>query len=209
MVGKFFQMVGLLCTSYAEQHVVAATDTLLCLELGCDKLVAYILDVTDAGEGHLLFDVVTEPVTANGIAKNWWDGRSEEQTAVEHRLERETTPEGERHSPVGTYLAHSCLLSDDGSFIVSHIELREVIGHIRVFGIETSTVCREVPVVFTVVFQLSAVADEMFILERHLYGILRPQLVAVVHVIPPHTELEVKMPQIEVDREQITLELVV
>ncbi len=86
-------VVGSLDTK--QGPVAQGSDTLLRLKLCCHELVVHVLHVADTGEGHLLLDVMTEPVTTNGIAEDIRNDGAEEQTSVEHRLEREIFAKGE------------------------------------------------------------------------------------------------------------------
>ena len=77
--------------------------------MGGYELVIDILHITDAGKGHLLFDVMAEPVAADGVAKGRRHDGAKEQTAINHRLEGESAANGERHAPVGVHIAHTRL----------------------------------------------------------------------------------------------------
>ena len=89
--------------------------TLLGLDLGCHKLVLYIFHTADTGKGHLLFHVMAEPVTADGVAEDMGYDGAEEQTAIEHRLDRQTGTEGDRDAPVGIDDAQAGLLTQIGA----------------------------------------------------------------------------------------------
>ena len=110
---------------------------LLRLQLGSHKLMFNILHATDAGEGHLLFDIVSEPIGTNGVAKNGRNNGTEEQPAIEHRLERETLAKGERCAPVGTNIAHTGLLAEFRSVEGTVLEFCEVVGQVSILCLET------------------------------------------------------------------------
>ena len=120
---------------------------------------------------------MSEPVAADGVAEDGWHHVAEEQSAIDHRLEGEAVAHGERHAPVGTHIAHTCLT----------VELGEVIRQVGILRIEPCTTGGEVPAVLGVEFQTGTVAEEMLIFELHLGRCLRAELIAVVHIIPTHT----------------------
>ena len=152
----------MLTCCHLEQDVVVAADSLLCLDMGGQELTLDILHVTDTGKGHLLFNVMTEPVATDGIAKDGRSNGTEKQAPIEHGLQGETTAEGERHPPVGSHLAHTCLV----------VELCEVISKIGVFSIEPRTSRGEVPIVLAVDIQSGTIAEEVLVFECHLYGVI-------------------------------------
>ena len=88
-------------------------------------------------------------------------------------------------------------------------ELGEVVGHKGIFGIEARTPSGEIPVVLTVIVHTGPIADKVLIIERYLSGRLRAESVAVVQVVPTQTELQVEATQVEVDRYELCLRLVV
>ena len=67
----------------------------------------------------------------------------------------------------------------------------------------------EIPVIFAVILQSGAVADKMLVLERHLRRILGAELVAIVHIVPTQTKLQIEVTQVEIDRCQLALELII
>ena len=134
-----------------------------------------ILHVANTCERHLLLHIVTEPIATDGIPESRRYDGSEKQTSIDHRLECEATVERERHAPVGIDIAHSRLT----------VQLGKVIGQIGIFGFESCTTGREVPVVFAVVVDAGMITVEMLILECRLDGCLRTEHIAVVHVVPP------------------------
>ena len=198
-VEEVLHLVALLATGHAEQYVAATADALLCLQLCGHELVIDVLYVANAGKGHLLLNVMTEPLCSDGITEGWGDDRAEEQTSVEHRLESETIADGERHAPVGVDVAHTGLA----------VELGEVIGEIRILCLETRTTGGEVPVVLAIVVHTCMVAVEVLVLQHALYGGLCTKYIAVVHVVPTQTVLDVEVTQVVVDRDDLGLELVV
>ena len=127
-----------------------------------------ILHVAKAGEGHLLLDVVAEPLAANGIAEDGRGDGAEEQAAVEHGLKGEAAADGERHAPVGTHLAHARRLTQFAAVVGPYVELSQVVGHVSILSLEAGTAGGEVPVVLAVVVDSAPVAEEVLVFERHL-----------------------------------------
>ena len=82
-------------------------DALLQLKLGGSELLADIFHVANAGKRHLLLNIVTEPLATEGIAKYDRNHRSEKHPTIDHRLDGEAAAKGERHTPVGTDVAHA------------------------------------------------------------------------------------------------------
>ena len=70
VVEDFVKVARLLCPCQAEKQVVIAAHTLLSLQLDSYELTADVLQVADAGEGHLLFDIVSEPLSAHSVLES-------------------------------------------------------------------------------------------------------------------------------------------
>ena len=121
-----------------------------------------VLQVADAGEGHLLFHVVSEPLAAYSVFESRGNVGTEENAPVDHGLQGETGAEGERLTPVAAYIAHTGLV----------FELYEVVGHVGIFGLESCSACWEIPVVFAVVVHSGAIAVVMLVLEVDIEHVL-------------------------------------
>ena len=87
VVKNIAQFIRLLAPSHSQLYIMALSYALLCLYLSSYKLVVYVFHVSNAGERHLLFNIMTEPVASNGIAENYRNDWSEEQASIEHRLD--------------------------------------------------------------------------------------------------------------------------
>ena len=199
----------MLRTGHAEQHIAVLSDVFLCLKLCADEMMAHVLHVAYASKRHLLVHVVAKPFTSHRIAEDRWNDGAEKQTSIDHGLKREVLAKGERPAPVAAYLAHSGSLICYGAVGRPLVQLREVVGYIRILSPEARTSCGERPVVLAIVVQSCPVAEEMFVLKRHLWRALCPKLVAVVHEVPAQPHLQVEVIQIEVDGNEVTLELIV
>ena len=70
VVEEFLQLVSLLGSGYAEQDLGLGADALLSLQLCSHELLLHIFHIAYAGEGHLLLHIVTEKVTADGVAED-------------------------------------------------------------------------------------------------------------------------------------------
>ena len=172
---------------------------MLSLKLQSHELFFHILHITDTSERHLLLHVSTKPVATNGIAEYGWHYTTEKHTSVNHGLDGKPATQRERHAPLGTHITHTSLA----------IELGEVIGQVGILSLEPCTACGEIPVVLAVVVQSGPIAIKVFILQRHVLRGFRLQFIAIVHEIPAHTQLQIKMFHVEVYRGEFCLELVV
>ena len=157
------------------------------------------LHAAHAGKGHLLLDVVAEPLTADGIAVNDGDGGAEEQSPVEHGLQREAAVQGERHAPRGADVAEAGMTSEG----------REVVGEIGVVGLEARATGGEIPVVLAVEVHLCAVADVVVVVDGYGGGMGCEQFVAEVEVVPADTHAHVEVADAYVDGQQFGLVVVV
>ena len=63
--------------------------------------------------------------------------------------------------------------------------------------------------VFAVVVDSGAIADEVLVFKRHLWRVFRSELVAIVHEVPACRQLQVEVLEVEVDGRQLSLKLVV
>ena len=142
---------------------------------------------------------MAKPVTTDGIAKDGRNGRTKQHTTIEHWLEGEAATERQRQAPVGTHLAHTCLV----------IKLGEVVGKICIFCIEASSMSGEVPTVLAIVIETSAIAVKMFVFKRHLHCRFRTKFVAIVHIIPSQAHLQVEVTQGEIKGQELCLELII
>ena len=148
---------------------------------------------------------MAEPLATDGVAKDGGNYCAEEQTTVEHGLEGKSAAERERHAPVGSDITHTRSLTLLLSILVNDIEFSKVVGEISVFGAKAGTTCGEVPVVLTVKGQTGSITDEMFVFERNLHSRFRSEFVAVVHIVPAQSHLQVEVTQVEIDRQKFCL----
>lgn len=139
------EFVGLLTCCNTQEDVVILGDSLLGLKLCGKEVIPHVFHIAYACEGHLLFDIVSEPLTADGITKNGRYDSTEEQAAIEHGLDGEAATYSEGHTPVGFKLTHAGLFVGDITVGIADIEFGEVVGNVGVFSIEACTTCGEVP----------------------------------------------------------------
>ena len=111
VVEKLLCLVRLLTSSYTEQCIMIGTDALLQLKLGGSELLADIFHMANAGKRHLLFHIMAEPLTTKSVAKYDRNHRSKKHTAIDHRLNGEAVPKGERHTPIDIHVAHTRFLA--------------------------------------------------------------------------------------------------
>ena len=99
-VKQLFKTFCMLCTCKTNQHIVVGAEALLGLQLSSYEVTIDVLHATNACKGHLLLDVVSEVVTTDGITEDRWQDGSEEQTTIEHGLQREATTKGEQEPSI-------------------------------------------------------------------------------------------------------------
>ena len=196
---EVLQFLCLTSSSQAKQHIVVGGNAQLTLQLNGHELVSNAFDVAYAGKRHLLLQIMPEPITANGVGVDKWNGIAEEQTAIGHRLKREATTEGKRSAPTCIDIAHAA----------TSFEFHEVVGQVGKFCLEAYTSRWEVPIVFAIIGELGTITDIMFIIELNVSRVVRLQFVLEMQVVPTQASLEVEVPEVMVEGEQLCLKLVV
>ena len=189
----------MLCTCKTNQHIVVGAEALLGLQLSSYEVTIDVLHATNACKGHLLLDVVSEVVTTDGITEDRWQDGSEEQTTIEHGLQREATTKGERHAPVSTDVAQTWFLAVGGAVDRTRFKTCKIVGQIGIFCFEACATSGKQPVVFTIVVDACTIAEVVLVDERHLLRRLRTELVAVVQIVPTQSHLEIEMAQVEIE----------
>ena len=101
--------------------------SLLCLYLQGEEVPVGIFEVAHTSKGHLLFQIVPEPLTTNRVAIHERNLRSEEQSAIEHGLQGEPLAEGDGGAPVGVDVADARLL----------LHLGKIVSQVGIFHLET------------------------------------------------------------------------
>ena len=174
-------------------------DALLALYLQGEEVLVGVFEIAHSCEGHLLLQVVPEPLTTNGVAIDDWDLGSEEASAVDQGLEGEAFAEGDGGAPVGIEVAHAWLVTHFG----------KVVGEVGIFHLETGTDGGEIPVVFGVVSDECVVAEVVVVLQCDGGLTCGEQIAEEMDVVPSDVGLQVEVAYVEVDGCQVPLVMVV
>ena len=147
----------------------------------------------------MLFDLLSEPLAADGVAVAQGYVAAYQQACVQHRLYGEALHRADICAPVHQYVVHAYL----------PLHAYKVVCAVAVSGMHTRAVRGEVPLVLGVEVCRSAVGEVVTVLGADGIGAECQHVAVVVEVVPSHACLNYEVAELEVHRGEVALVLTV
>lgn len=179
---------------------MALAYALLSLKLDGSELFSDKLHISDSCERHLLLNVMAEPTTTNDVAEYVGNLVTKDHSAIDHRLEGEPLAKGKRHAPIGADLVQTHL----------SVKTQEIICHVGILCLEAGAASWENPIVLTIIVCPGTIAEIVPVIKYQCRTFLsRHQYVTIFYKIPAYSHLQVEVLDIEIERQQLCLMLMV